>query len=173
MKSENVAQALELQSSIDCLRTMAMDAISEYSAETAAGGEPTYPHWADKLNAVCAFAQASQQTFDFAAHLQRQRDWSERTFGPGPRTKGVIDHIRKELREIEFAPSDLTEWIDVVILALDGAWRAGGSPVQIIGTIVAKQTKNEDRAWPDWRTADPEKAIEHDRSMDVKDDVRN
>jgi len=36
-----------------------------------------------------------------AAHLARQREWSTRTFGPGPRTKGVIDHIRKELHEIE------------------------------------------------------------------------
>lgn len=105
--------------------------------------------------------------FDMLAHLARQAAWSELTFGPGARTKGVVDHIRKELREIEADPTDLTEWIDVVILALDGAWRAGGSPEQIIRTIVAKQTKNEGRAWPDWRTADPDKAIEHDRSQDA------
>jgi len=42
--------------------------------------------------------------FDFAAHLQRQRDWSARTFGPGSRAMGVVDHIRKELREIEADP---------------------------------------------------------------------
>lgn len=102
--------------------------------------------------------------FDFAAHLRNQREWSERTFGPGARTAGVIDHIRKELREIEADPLDVAEWIDVVILALDGAWRAGYSPDQIIGAIRAKQAKNEARAWPDWRTADPDKAIEHVRS---------
>lgn len=102
--------------------------------------------------------------FDLLAHLQRQREWSERTFGPGPRTAGVVDHIRKELCEIEAAPGDITEWIDVVILALDGAWRAGARPQQIIDAIVAKQTKNEGRAWPDWRTADPNKAIEHVRN---------
>lgn len=105
--------------------------------------------------------------FDMLAHLARQRAWSEMTFGPGARTKGVVDHIRKELLEIEGDPTDLTEWIDVVILALDGAWRAGGSPEQIIATMVAKQTKNEGRVWPDWRTADPDKAIEHDRSGDT------
>lgn len=102
--------------------------------------------------------------FDFAAHLQHQREWSERTFGPGPRTAGVIDHIRKELREIEAAPHDGEEWIDAVILALDGAWRSGMTPTQIIETLVAKQKKNEGRTWPDWRTADPDKAIEHDRA---------
>lgn len=102
--------------------------------------------------------------FDFKAHLQRQRDFSEKTFGPGARTAGVVDHIRKELREIEAAPADITEWIDVVILALDGAWRSGASPQEIIDAMVAKQTKNEGRAWPDWRTMPTDKAIEHERS---------
>jgi hypothetical protein len=96
-----------------------------------------------------------------AAHLARQRQWSERTFGPGARTKGVIDHIRKELREIAADPADLYEWVDVVILAFDGAWRAGWEPQQIIDAIVAKQAVNEARQWPDWRTMSEDQAIEH------------
>jgi hypothetical protein len=68
--------------------------------------------------------------------------------------------------EIEADPGDLKEWIDVTILALDGAWRSGASPAEIVAAIVAKQTKNEGRVWPDWRTADPNKAIEHDRAHD-------
>jgi hypothetical protein len=102
--------------------------------------------------------------FDFYAHLRRQREWSEKTFGPGPRAKGVVDHIRKELTEIEAAPEDLSEWIDVVILALDGAWRSGATPGQIINALLDKQDRNEQRKWPDWRTMPPDKAIEHDRS---------
>lgn len=105
----------------------------------------------------------AEQVFDFRAHLQRQREFSERTFGPGTRTSGVIDHIRKELREIEADPSDITEWIDVVILALDGAWRAGYLPDQIIDALRTKQARNEARVWPDWRTVDPDRAIEHVR----------
>ena len=77
--------------------------------------------------------------FDLHAHLVRQAEWSERTFGPGTRTQGVIHHIRKELREIEAAPGDLTEWIDVVLLALDGAWRSGASPNEIVSAL-ARQT---------------------------------
>jgi len=107
--------------------------------------------------------------FDFRAHLQRQREWSELTFGPGMRTAGVCDHIRKELCEVEADPSDMDEWIDVVILALDGAWRCGGSPEQIIAGIVAKQTKNEGRTWPDWRTMPADKAIEHVKSGKAND----
>ena len=99
--------------------------------------------------------------FDFKKHLERQSDWSEKIFGPGDRTKGVIDHIRKELIEVEAKPNDLSEWMDIVILALDGAWRQGASPDDIINALVAKQTKNENRVWPDWRTQPLDKAIEH------------
>ena len=106
--------------------------------------------------------------FDLIAHLYRQRDWSEATFGPGERTAGVVDHIRKELVEVEAAAGDISEWIDVVILALDGAWRSGATPEQIVAALTAKQAKNEGRTWPDWRTADPSKAIEHDRSADAE-----
>lgn len=98
-------------------------------------------------------------------HLIRQSAWSERTFGPGARLDGLVDHIGKELVEIkESAGADLEEWVDVVMLALDGAWRMGAAPEQIAATIEAKQAKNERRTWPDWRTADPTKAIEHDRT---------
>ncbi|ODN72192.1 dATP/dGTP pyrophosphohydrolase domain-containing protein [Methylobrevis pamukkalensis] len=102
-------------------------------------------------------------TFDLIQHLHRQRAFSERTFGPGPRTAGVCDHIRKELAEIEADPADAKEWIDVILLALDGAWRAGLTPEGIAGGILAKQTINEGRTWPDWRTAPADKAIEHVR----------
>ena len=101
-----------------------------------------------------------------ADHLDRQRKWSGRTFGPGTRTQGVLDHIRKELIEIEADPLDVGEWVDVIILAFDGAWRAGWEPQEIIDAIRTKQTRNENRVWPDWRTADPDAAIEHDRSFD-------
>ena len=98
--------------------------------------------------------------FDLIQHLQRQRRWSTKTFGPGRRVKGVIAHIRKELKEIEADPDDLEEWIDVVLLALDGAWRAGHPPTEIALAIEAKQGKNELREWPDWRTVGDE-PIEH------------
>lgn len=101
--------------------------------------------------------------FDLVSHLERQRAFSAKTFGPGPRTKGVVDHIRKELAEIEADPSDIMEWVDVVILAFDGAWRAGWDPAEIVHAIVTKQSANEARSWPDWRDSDPDKAIEHIR----------
>jgi len=103
-------------------------------------------------------------------HWHRQRLFSLATWGPGPRTAGVIDHIRKELVEIEADVADgqvkTDEWFDVVILACDGALRAGWTPEELAAGIVAKQMKNEARTWPDWQHADPDKAIEHDRSAE-------
>ncbi|MCM2569750.1 DUF550 domain-containing protein [Achromobacter xylosoxidans] len=113
--------------------------------------------------ALYAAPQASAEAFDFAAHLARQAEFSALTFGPGSRVAGICDHIRKELIEVETSGGDLKEWVDVIILGLDGAWRSGATPQEIIAAIVAKQAKNEARTWPDWRTVDPNKAIEHDR----------
>ena len=83
------------------------------------------------------------------AIINRQKAFSLKTFGPGPRDAGVLDHIKKELVEIEKAPGDLEEWIDVIILALDGAWISGHSADQIVEMLNFKQMKNEKRKWPD------------------------
>ena len=123
-------------------------------------------HVADELLALLGGTQPGGDALD-AAHFERQRTWSREAFGPGPWTNGVLDHIRKELTEIEDAPTDLSEWVDVAILAFDGAWRAGHEPQAIIDAVRAKQARNEARVWPDWRTADPDKAIEHDRTADA------
>lgn len=96
-----------------------------------------------------------------AAYIAHQREWSTETFGPGGRPLGVLDHIEKELVEVREDPTDLGEWVDVIILAFDGAWRAGHEPQAILDAVAAKQARNEARTWRDWRTADPDKAIEH------------
>ena len=106
---------------------------------------------------------SADTSLDLVAHLRRQRAWSDQTFGPGERTAGVIDHIRKELLEVEAAPTDTSEWIDVAILALDGAMRAGATPEQVAAALLAKQARNEARTWPDWRTMPKDQAIEHVR----------
>jgi hypothetical protein len=106
------------------------------------------------------------ENYDLVNHLYRQKSFSYKTFGPGSRANGVVDHIRKELVEIEQDPTDISEWIDVVLLAFDGAWRAGYSPEQIVDALEAKQTKNENRNWPDWRTQDPNSAIQHVKSQE-------
>lgn len=94
--------------------------------------------------------------------LAAQKEWSTQAFGPGFRG-GVIDHIKKEIKEVEEAPYDIEEWIDLVILAFDGAWRAGATPEEIVAVLQGKYKKNRERSWPDWRTLPKDKAIEHHR----------
>jgi hypothetical protein len=110
----------------------------------------------------------SLTAYDLVAHLERQREFSLRTFGPGRRVEMVTDHIGKELNEVRSSNGDLAEWIDVILLALDGALRTGATSAQVAAALEAKQSKNERRAWPDWRTAPAGKAIEHDRSAEGK-----
>jgi hypothetical protein len=98
---------------------------------------------------------------NFEKELEAQRNFSREAFGPYFRPKGIIDHIRKELFEIEADPFDVEEWIDVAILAFDGAMRSGRSPEEILIAYAAKQEKNRSRNWPDWKQSDPDKAIEH------------
>jgi hypothetical protein len=101
-------------------------------------------------------------------YLDTQREFSARTFGPGSREEGVSDHIRKELLEVAeagTAEEKLKEWVDVIILGFDGAWRTGAGSQTIIDAIWAKLEKNIARTWPDWRTAPVGKAIEHDRTV--------
>lgn len=111
-------------------------------------------------------------SFNLVAHLRRARDFSFATFGPprsppeGSPSSGVRDHLAKELKEVNETPNDVEEWADIAILAFDGALREGYTPEQIVEALVFKQTKNEHRTWPDWRTAEPGKAIEHRREFD-------
>lgn len=81
--------------------------------------------------------------FDLVEHLLRQRAFSERTFGPGVRLQGVLDHIRKELVEVEESGGSLAEWVDVILLALDGAWRAGNTPEQIAPIATEQQVSGD------------------------------
>ena len=117
-------------------------------------------------------------SFDLEKHLARQIAFSRATFGPGARREGVCDHIRREI-EKEILSDERTiddeeaaeEFVGLVILSLDGLTRALVAagvawhhvPSCACEMIIAKQAENEQRDWPDWRTADPNKAIEHVR----------
>lgn len=135
---------------------------------------------------------------DLKQHLIRQMVFSRATFGPSSRSEGVLDHIEREMKELrdEIAkPRDdssqpcwaALEWVHLVILSLDGLtrelWAHGFYARPLDGNyketadkvaefavelIMQKQARNERREWPDWRTADPKKAIEHVKGEGTK-----
>lgn len=81
--------------------------------------------------------------FDLVAHLHRQREFMRRTFGVEARPAAMLPVIRKRLDEISGNPGDLSGWVQVVVLALDGAWRAGHAPAKIALAIAALQIEME------------------------------
>lgn len=102
--------------------------------------------------------------FNFSDYIYAQRRWSEQAFGPidaGDRTPGILKHLRKEIGEVAAAPKDVLEWVDIIILALDGAWRNGYSAEFIIAALEEKQRINMHRKWPDWTTVASDQPIEH------------
>src|SRR5215207_1774083 len=102
-------------------------------------------------------------------YVSRQIAWSKGTFGPGERTEGVLDHIEKEIEEVRADPDDVMEFIDIVILAIDGAWRRlvhqglteREACEKIEMLLEEKYWTNSFREWPNWRLVEPGKAIEH------------
>lgn len=96
--------------------------------------------------------------------IDRQRKWSDQTFGPGTRTEGVLRHIEKEIEEVRRSGgADLKEWLDIIILAIDGATRAGALGEDLIDGYHEKMRENFERAWPDWRDFSEDEPIEHIR----------
>lgn len=106
----------------------------------------------------------NKMSYDLISFVERQRIFSRQAFGPESidRTEGVLKHIEQELQEIRESPKDTEEWIDVVILALDGAWRSGASPDDIANTLNKKFIKNKSRKWPDWRKSTGDDPINHE-----------
>lgn len=134
---------------------------------------------------------------DLIAHLTRQGAFGRATFGPGPRTEGVLKHIESEIEEVRRAAEEgdldelVKEWTDIAILGLDGLIRAVRAREEAfnaqrmlslarpyithdevariaVTSIVIKQAKNEMRDWPDWRGKSEDQPIEHDRSQGVQ-----
>lgn len=94
---------------------------------------------------------ASSRQRDIDVLIEEQREWSMATFGEGDLTASILSHIRKELLEIEDNPRDQEEWVDVILLAIDGFWRHGprgySGAGHLAAALWAKRAKNRARKW--------------------------
>ena len=60
---------------IERLRRMAKEALHEYQVVISAGGEPSYPQWADDLLSVCDLAEfAANSPLHIPARQPEHRD---------------------------------------------------------------------------------------------------
>lgn len=105
--------------------------------------------------------------FDLEIFLERQKDITQRAFGPGSRMNAILDHMLKEMGEVRDSGGETLEWIDLVILALDGAVRSCDGDIELVlNSLEYKLMVIHRRKYPDWRTANPDKAIEHIRGIE-------
>lgn len=110
--------------------------------------------------------------------IQRQVEFSSRAFGPEDRREGILKHLAEELDEVRAAAANgeetLPEWVDVILLGLDGAWRSLIEELEdpkilnrayfayrIEKAINDKLSVNEGRNWPDYRERSTDEAIGH------------
>jgi hypothetical protein len=91
-------------------------------------------------------------------------DWQAETFGPRQTLAGLRNHFDKEWAEIEENPTDLKEWLGLLNLSLSGARLHGYTFEDVASGWPELVAELQARTWPDWRDADPSKAIEHDRA---------
>lgn len=103
-------------------------------------------------------------SYDLIEHLHSQKSWSGRTFGHTyqvNRLEGILKHIEQEVEEVREDLYSLEEWIDLVTLSLDGAWRTGATNVEVAHALRDKLLKNKSREWPDWRTIKGDEPSNH------------
>jgi len=101
----------------------------------------------------------------FTDLVNRQRAWSTAQFGETVPIDRILNHITEEVAEVKAEPGTLHNWIDIVLLAFDGAWRAGHSPKEVVQAIQDVQVRNIMREWLDTKDLLPGQPNSHKLSQ--------
>ena len=67
---------------------------------------------------------------------------------PNQTLAAKLEHLRREVVELQASPTDLSEWADVLILFLGSANKAGLAATELIAIAHEKMAINEKRQWP-------------------------
>jgi len=101
----------------------------------------------------------------FTDLVNRQRTWSTTQFGESVDLPRILNHITEATGDVEKEPARLHNWIDIVLLAMDGAWRAGHSPKEVVQAIQDVQVRNIMRDWQNPGDLPIGEPIKHIRSQ--------
>lgn len=74
--------------------------------------------------------------FSLHDYLRAHNAWSARTFGTDRKPMSIIKHLRKELEELQQKPDDILEYVDIIILAADGAFLCQYTPNQVVEALM-------------------------------------
>ena len=84
-------------------------------------------------------------------------EWSDEMMGPGPRLATGLEHLRRELAEIEADPKNPEEYADALMILYDVARREGITAPMIRAAAFRKLEINKTRRW----AAGADGVIEH------------
>jgi hypothetical protein len=105
----------------------------------------------------------------FQALAAKHAEWSQKTFGSDLERDwtGPLNHLKKEIREIEDQPFDREEWADGLLLFLDAARRAGFNAAGLVLAAEYKLSININRIWGE---PNDDGSVEHVRNLTTKDE---
>ncbi len=75
--------------------------------------------------------------------IETQIVFSTKSFGHGKRTEGILKHIENEIQEVRDNPDDVFEWIDIILLAFDGAWRCIAYQAELLSASAVSYLLNK------------------------------
>lgn len=84
--------------------------------------------------------------------------WSEKEFG-SQRLRGIIAHLRREVRELENNPRNLEEFADCQMLLMDALTQAGYNMDELKGAVDCKLEINKKR---NWKEPNEDGSVEHE-----------
>lgn len=94
------------------------------------------------------------------SYIEDHHTWSRHALGAADRREGITKHVELEVKELRASGYDLTEWVDIIILGIDGALQCAG-PEEVAKALEIKQKLNIARLWPE---VPADQAREHDRA---------
>lgn len=95
--------------------------------------------------------------------LRDLMEFQHEAFGDRQTIEGVISHVDEEVVEIKADPTDRKEWLDLMTLGVSAFRRLGDTPESLAEAWRGRLEVLKGRTYPDWRTADPDKHINHVR----------
>ena len=115
-------------------------ALSLFDDLTATSVKLNFEQIMDTINALTAGANALLigdhdvlgKPFDFVAFLDELLAWSLDKFGTGTMETLFMQRIRRAAAKVTADDKSLDEWVDVILLALDGAMRCGDHGAAVI-----------------------------------------
>ncbi len=85
--------------------------------------------------------------FNIKEFFDTKLAWSRDTYGDLS-SKTIIDHLHKEIIEASYDPKDILEWVDIILLAIDGAGRfANADGATFVEALKKKFEINRKRTW--------------------------